>query len=91
MTFPFRILDAPPTAELEPLKDGQLVQTDEVNYTGAKMLKFDCLFLKWEGFARPQSWADIYRNPVIIMYRNSTVNREEILGKSPSDILGSGA
>ncbi len=26
----FRILEAPPTAELEPLEDGKLVQTDEV-------------------------------------------------------------
>lgn len=29
--FQFSILEAPPTAELEPLKDGQLVQTDEVD------------------------------------------------------------
>ncbi len=27
---PFRILDAPATAELEPLQEGRLVQTDEV-------------------------------------------------------------
>lgn len=30
--FIFRILAAPPTAELEPLTDGQVSQTDEVRH-----------------------------------------------------------
>lgn len=38
LPFSYSIMSAPPTAELEPLVDGQVAQTDEVMGSDFKML-----------------------------------------------------
>lgn len=38
LSFPYSIMSAPPTPELEPLVDGHVAQTDEVMGSDYKML-----------------------------------------------------